>query len=163
MKDWNEMPLSLEMLDHGCITLFYKETIFQEYVDRLADEVEGIFRLDAASWKTEDDFHCSISQELQFPSYYGKNLNALNDCLSDLSGKKIAVAISNFDKFKKNHDNVADTILKILQTNCWRSLLLDGFIIVLLQSTTGDITFNGWEELSPTWNRKEWLNKDHGL
>lgn len=37
--------------------------------------------LDGSQITTEDDFHRVISEALNFPGYYGKNLNALWDCL----------------------------------------------------------------------------------
>lgn len=33
----------------------------------------------------EDDLHVKLSEVLSFPDYYGRNWNALNDCLKDFS------------------------------------------------------------------------------
>lgn len=40
--------------------------------------------LDAARMKTKEEAHCYLRQQLSFPAYYGKNLDALFDCLTDL-------------------------------------------------------------------------------
>jgi ribonuclease inhibitor len=34
--------------------------------------------------KTQDDVHTYISERFKFPDYYGKNLDALYDCLTDI-------------------------------------------------------------------------------
>ena len=34
---------------------------------------------------TECELHEEIAQKLSFPEYYGKNLDALNDCLSEIN------------------------------------------------------------------------------
>lgn len=34
---------------------------------------------------TADDFHDAIAEVLAFPAYYGRNLDALNDCLGDVA------------------------------------------------------------------------------
>lgn len=41
--------------------------------------------INGAEIKTMKEFHNRISQELHFPEYYGKNLDALYDCLTDIS------------------------------------------------------------------------------
>lgn len=40
--------------------------------------------LDAACMKTKQEAHCYLRQQLSLPDYYGKNLDALFDCLTDM-------------------------------------------------------------------------------
>ena len=40
--------------------------------------------LSAAEWRTPRDAHEALAQALNFPAYYGHNLDALHDCLRDL-------------------------------------------------------------------------------
>ena len=40
--------------------------------------------LDLRNVKTQDDVHAYISESLEFPAYYGRNLDALHDCLTDI-------------------------------------------------------------------------------
>ena len=39
-------------------------------------------RLDASSWKTQDDFYDTILPALRAPAWHGRNLDALNDSIS---------------------------------------------------------------------------------
>lgn len=40
--------------------------------------------IDGGSIKSTNDFHKSIKRLLNFPEYYGENLDALWDCLTDI-------------------------------------------------------------------------------
>jgi ribonuclease inhibitor len=55
--------------------------------------------------KSEKDLHSQLALALEFPSYYGKNLDALWDCLSDyaisLKGQSVDLVIRNSDHVRK--------------------------------------------------------------
>ena len=40
--------------------------------------------INEASFETKADLHAYLAAELAFPDYYGANLDALHDCLSDI-------------------------------------------------------------------------------
>lgn len=40
-------------------------------------------RIDCSAIDTADGFHEALAQALDFPDYYGKNLDALYDCLTE--------------------------------------------------------------------------------
>ncbi len=42
-----------------------------------------IVTIDCSEIDTADGFHDALAQALSFPDYYGKNLDALYDCLTD--------------------------------------------------------------------------------
>lgn len=44
----------------------------------------SVFRLDVGEVSTWDDFHDLCAKELGFPDFYGRNMNAWIDCMSDL-------------------------------------------------------------------------------
>ena len=61
------------------------------------DYVRGVVRrggwrfghLDGSRVVTVEDLHDAISGALGFPSYYGRNLDALADCLADCDGSQL--------------------------------------------------------------------------
>jgi len=50
----------------------------------------------------ESDFHDAIAKCLDFPNYYGRNLDALWDCLTMLEGENIRVAVQGWVEFEKS-------------------------------------------------------------
>ncbi|MGA8846575.1 MAG: barstar family protein [Nocardioides sp.] len=49
----------------------------------------GFAHLRGADLATASDFHPAIAAALGFPEYYGRNLDALADCLSDCTGSQV--------------------------------------------------------------------------
>ena len=48
-------------------------------------------QLSARAWRTEQDVHQALAQALSFPDYYGHNLDALHDCLTELNGTQLVI------------------------------------------------------------------------
>jgi ribonuclease inhibitor len=65
--------------------------------------------LDGSLVSSVDNFHVRLAALLEFPDYYGKNLDALWDCLSEyvisLNGKAVQLVI-------KKSDHVRDVLGK---------------------------------------------------
>ena len=47
------------------------------------------FTIDALELETMEDVHARFLQALNLPAYYGRNLDALYDCLTDLTGETV--------------------------------------------------------------------------
>ncbi|MDX8142044.1 barstar family protein [Lentzea sp. BCCO 10_0061] len=43
-----------------------------------------VTRIDASTWSGLEDLHRDVAAALDFPDHYGRNFNALNDCLRDV-------------------------------------------------------------------------------
>lgn len=48
-------------------------------------------QLSAAAWRSEQDAHRALADALHFPGYYGHNLDALHDCLTDLADTQLVI------------------------------------------------------------------------
>ena len=55
--------------------------------------------IDCAGIFTREDLHRVFAQALQFPHWYGNNLDALHDCLTSLSG---TVRLENWEVAENN-------------------------------------------------------------
>lgn len=61
--------------------------------------------------ESKAQLHELIARELQFPDWYGKNLDALFDCLTDLS-EETAIEIKNADLLRETLGGYADRLLQ---------------------------------------------------
>src|SRR6266516_6357923 len=66
------------------VTLFWQPQILDQTVAWLTEHGYQVTRLAAANWSSESDLHRNIAEALHFPGYYGRNLDALNDCMRDV-------------------------------------------------------------------------------
>ncbi len=69
-------------------------------------KIDDVFvaHIDGSCCKTETDFHNEFQSQLNFPEYYGHNLDSLFDCLTDLEWikeKNVILNITNFDHLLK--------------------------------------------------------------
>ena len=60
-----------------------------------------IVLLDPEQILSIDDLHRSFAGTLGFPDYYGKNLDALHDCLTDIHGEVGVIAV-NTEALRRN-------------------------------------------------------------
>ena len=66
--------------------------------------------LDAECMQTEEEAHKYLRKQLHFPEYYGENLDALYDCLTDM--EDVAIIFRNFDKMNGSY---AVRILRVIE------------------------------------------------
>ena len=155
-----------DLLQNGSITLFWRPQYLDETIDWLKQNRYKITEFDCSTWNDEKAMHIDISDTLNFPSYYGQNLDALNDCISeiDIPDKAgHALVMKNFDVFSKAFYKISWILLDILETNSRLHLLHGKLFLTLLHSNDPEIQFDPVGACSVNWNRKEWLNKNRGI
>ncbi|MFJ2420778.1 barstar family protein [Streptomyces brevispora] len=75
----------IEYMNNTFVTLFWRRRLLTEAELRLEERGFRVVRLAAGEWASEQDMHRDVAAALQFPDYYGHNLDALNDCLGDVA------------------------------------------------------------------------------
>lgn len=73
-----------------------------------------VYTLDGAEMTTREAAHAHIAKALGFPEYYGGNLDALADCLSEL-GPGSCVALVNLSDAEKNLGPYARRLLGVFE------------------------------------------------
>jgi barstar (barnase inhibitor) len=166
--------LDYQMLQDGGVCLYRSRPYLEEDIDRLVQRGYLVYRLDCTTWTSEAAMHESLRSVLRFPEYYGKNLNALSDCMTDLVVPEqggVAIVFDSYDVYTRgpgsshaSHEQTAAGAILSIMASASRVMLLTGRrLVILVQSDDPRIQFSGLGSISAQWNRREWLNKDRGL
>ena len=70
--------------------------------------------VDFKNVKTWEDMHYEMKTSMQFTSYYGYNLDAFWDCLTDLITEDVTIRFLNFDVAEKADTEEANGIYSAL-------------------------------------------------
>lgn len=155
-----------QILQVGSVCKFYKLEVLNEAISWFAKHRYIVYTFDCTEWVSIEDFHDNISNGLDFPDYYGRNVNALSDCLSDLNVPDeggLIIVFKRYDLFTERFAEDAQDVLDILEDRSRNFLLMGKRLITLIQSDNPSITYNDVGGRSVWWNPKEWLNKSRGL
>lgn len=136
----------LQMLRNGGISLYLRHELLQADLQWLRSRDYEIRKMQCDSWSSWASMHDAVASTLKFPAYYGRNLNALSDCICEdlkvsLSGG-LAVVLMDV-KRRAAISDVIETVLDIF-ANASRHYMLTGKrLIVLVQSNDPLIRFHG--------------------
>jgi len=75
---------ALRLLINTSVTLFWSPQVLDEITAWLTEHGYQVTRIDASTWSTDRDLHRDVAAALGFPDYYGRTLDALNDCMRDV-------------------------------------------------------------------------------
>ena len=73
--------------------------------------------IDGAIIETRERLHDTLSQQLSFPAYYGRNLDALFDCLTDIS-EDTELRLVHTDALFAHLGVYADVLQALLRDAC---------------------------------------------
>lgn len=99
---------------------------------------------------------------MNFPDYYGGNLNAFDDCLGDLYNdryKGVVIVLREYDEFLSSDRNLAEAILDIIAAESRYWLVTGKKLIGLIQSNEPNLELSKLDGVSPSWNSAEWMNE----
>src|SRR4051812_31304206 len=96
--------LDWRILQNGWTYMYWRQSILEEDIKWFEKEGYQIFDFDCKDWKNTDIMHHQLMKRLSFPGYYGHNLDALNDCLSDLeiNDSGTVFIFRHFDRIDKD-------------------------------------------------------------
>jgi hypothetical protein len=89
MAVFNENPeewqrLDWQLLKNSPITLYFSPSVLERDLGWFAEHGDRVVSLRVAGDASREDVLVELGKLLDFPDYYGRNLDAFNDCLSDL-------------------------------------------------------------------------------
>lgn len=75
------------------------------------------YRIDVALLHSEDSTYKHLASVFHFPSYFGKNLDALHDCLDDLIRKEGAITVTWTHNTSDNQSEMYQSIRSLMAEN----------------------------------------------
>lgn len=128
---------------HPHLTAFRRATAMARAIGQLRGRGYDVRATDAARWVDEAGMHRALADLLDFPDYYGRNLDALNDCLGDVARGEygiragaagLALALWHFDSFAAGNPRAAVELLDIVTGWAHESTLRGRPMLCLVQS-----------------------------
>lgn len=172
-SEWQR--LDWQLLLNGGVVLCFKESVLLEDVDWLQENGYLIYEFFCDQWTSVAVMHADFQDKLHFPEYYGKNLDALDDCLPDIEPPErggVAVVLHRFDSFAKSAGairypsamrTVAEFVLDSMASTSRYQMLTGSRFLCMVQSDDPEIQFQQLGCVDAMWNPREWLNKNRGL
>jgi hypothetical protein len=164
-NDADLLRLDFRLLRDGPTTLYFQPSVLADDCAWLASHGYRRDRFDCSTWLTSQDAHAQLATTLEFPDYYGHNLDAFNDCMSyveipDEGGR--ALVLSRYDVLNRAMPEFAAHVLDIVATQSRHHLLFGRRLIALVQSDDPDIAFEPVGACAVGWNPRERLYSTRG-
>lgn len=115
--------LDFEIARDGFVCRLHVDAALRNAETWLRREGYRVIELDSGAWREAMQMHIAFATALQFPSHYGKNLSALNDCMSDVAEAEygwdptetgLVLILSGFDDLAQRLPRIADHVKQIL-------------------------------------------------
>ncbi len=148
--------LDWAILQNGWSSFYCKKGILNGDLAWFRSADFNIVEFECSDWDNSGAMHKSLKSKLLFPDYYGNNLDALNDCLSDLeiSGEGLVVVLRNFDTVDAE---IRQKIAGIFANNSRRHILFGRKLILLIQVSRRDFSLAMVGGCSVLWNGSEFF------
>ncbi|MGW8767776.1 barstar family protein [Streptomyces sp. NPDC055815] len=158
----------IEFMINTFVTLFWRKRLLAQAAERLEDRGFRVIHLEAGQWNTEQDMHRAMAAALDFPDYYGHNLDALNDCLGDVAcyggyddapeGTGLVLVFTDYDRFAATCPRAAQVVLDIIADQARQAAVLQRRFFSLVHSNNANIKFEPVGAMPVMWNSDEWLD-----
>jgi RNAse (barnase) inhibitor barstar len=157
---WQRLDYSI--LQNGWISLYWQRDVLDNDISWFEKEKFKIIDLDCTKWLDTKTIHKDLKKYFDFPDYYGENLAALNDCLSDLeiNDQGFIVVFRNFQSVDKD---LTHKLLDIFANNSRQHILFGEKLLTLVQVDDPNYQIEPVGSCPVLWNGAEWLNSKRGL
>ncbi|HVP60757.1 MAG TPA: barstar family protein [Myxococcaceae bacterium] len=158
--------LDYELLRDGPVTKYFRPEVLERDLHWLRERGYVISSFDATGWASGADPLREIARELQFPQHFAGNLDALHECLSELSipdDSGRAIVIRRFEALYGQDPGFAWNLLDVFAAESRNHLLRGRRLMVLVQTDDPRLSIRAVGECPVGWNLREWTDKARGV
>jgi RNAse (barnase) inhibitor barstar len=148
-----------ELLRLSPLTRFADPAMMAEEVRELEADGYRCVLLDCSAWASEADFHTEVASSLEFPDYYGRNLDAFNDCLSSIKlgeCRGLVLVFSHWETFAPIAGDRAWHILDIIACASRFRLVYGDRLLALLHVADPQMQFEPLGRVGVVPSQREW-------
>jgi hypothetical protein len=165
-------PVDFRLVHNTFVTMYRRSSLLDETIEWLRSHGYDVVQFDAARWGHIDVMFDDVAAGLDFPGYFGRNLDALNDCMRDVASGDygwhpdatgLVIVLRGFDSFASADRRTAQILLDIVACQARSAILIGNRIICLVQSNDPRLSFEPVGATPVMWNDVEWLDSSRGL
>jgi hypothetical protein len=163
--------LDYQLVHNTFVTMFWDPKILDGTLSWLVERRYDVVEIDASACTDAGSLLDSIADSFDFPDYFGRNLNALNDCLrdvatgeygSDPAATGLVLVMRNYDVFASIDASAAHGVLDIYASQARTAALFGRRMMCLVQTDDPRLVFPPIAATPVTWNDAEWLDSKGG-
>ena len=157
LGDWG---LDLQTLQHGAICMYHSASLLDIDLSWYRNSNYRVAEFDTLGW-TEETAHEALATVLGFPDYYGRNLDAFNDCLGDMysaDNRGLVIVLRHYDNITRSEPSFSWGLLDVIAHVSRHWLLTGHRLIGIVQSEDPHLRYDRVGGAAPFWNSKEWLD-----
>jgi len=165
--DWQR--LDWQILRDGGIQLYWRREYLIEESQWFAKHDYDLFEFACETWESQDSMFSDFARTLRLPDYFGRNFDALDECIADLpltENRGGVIVLTRFDAYAAGAgstpmgrvENEAQAVLDIIARASRFHLLNGNRLVALVQTDDPQLRFGAIGGASPRWNHREWLN-----
>ena len=165
-------PVDYRLVQNTFVTMFCRPSVLAETLDWLRSHSYEVAEFDAGAWTSADAMFDDLAGRLQFPGYFGRNLDALNDCMRDVASHEygwaadatgLVIVLKAFDAFAAADRRTAQIMLNIFADQARSAILFGNRIICLVQTNDPQLSFGPVGAQPVLWNDAEFVHSARGL
>ena len=157
--------LDWRLLQNSPVTLYFKREVLDGDLSWFRSEGYRVLSLRAGACASLEALLIALGELLSFPDYFGRNLNAFDDCLSEVEvpdAGGLVLVLDEFAPFVASFRDEAQTVLDICAIQSRRFLMTGQRFLVLVQSDDPALALEPVGASPVLWNPREWLNASRG-
>jgi hypothetical protein len=165
--DWQR--LDWQILRDGGVHLYWRREYLIEDTKWLANHDYDVLELACETWASQDEMFSDFARVLRLPDYFGRNFDALDECIADLpltENLGAVIVLTRFDAYAAGAGsapmprlkNEAEVVLDIIASASRFHLLNGNRLLALVQTDDPELRCGAIGGHSPQWNRREWLD-----
>jgi hypothetical protein len=164
--------LDFLLMRDGFVSMFFGEAVLGDTLRWLDDAGYQVVDIDLQRCSSTEDVLDAVARALHFPDYFGRHLDALNDCLRDVTDGEygfdltttgLVIVMRHYHLFVERDPHGAHVVLDIMADRFRDGALLGRRMMCLIESRDPALRIPDVGATRVAWNFMESSGADRGL